>query len=268
MVEACTLANKKMILLDRPNLSQRTIANSEGPMLDEQTCSSFLGRWQMPITFSYSLGQLMKWFVHERKIKADLEVVPFVGSKSENFVPPSPSMNEQQAVWMYPCTALFEGVNINLGRGTSFPFRVIGAPWLNSIELHEAFCRESFRGIQSFPYSYLPMWSTFANQFCQGLYFQVTDPNLFQPVKVALWLLNFLSIHYQDQLQPALYPTAANPSGEHHLDRLVGIKNSFGILCSGLKLGAEESNQILNIHSWASEVNSFLSSLQNVADQK
>jgi uncharacterized protein YbbC (DUF1343 family) len=93
----------------------------------------------MPLTFSQSFGELTRWFIYERHIDIELEVISFNNDKQQPFIPPSPSMNDIQAVWLYPCTCLFEGLNLNMGRGTSFPFRVIGAPWLDAIQLHHDF---------------------------------------------------------------------------------------------------------------------------------
>lgn len=261
MVEACAANQKKIILLDRPNLSQRSVDVCEGPLL-EQSSQSFLGRWHMPLTFSQSLGQLIHWFVHERKIDIEYEVIAFKMGNELPFIPPSPSMNDLQAVWLFPFIGLFEGLNLNMGRGTSFPFRVIGAPWIDSFQLHQDFKNNKFEGIESFPYSYQPMWSSYANQFCFGLYFHVTDHQLFRPVKVGLWLMNYLSIHFFAQLKPALYPTAANPSGERHLDFLLGIPNTFDRFCGGKKVDNSEFNQLVDVMQWYSNVNAYLITLK------
>ncbi|MCA4893502.1 MAG: DUF1343 domain-containing protein [Cytophagales bacterium] len=259
MLEACVANRKKIIVLDRPNLSQRSLDSIEGPML-EPSCQSFLGRWPMPLTFSQSFGELTRWFIHERQLDIEWEVIPFSNNVELSFIPPSPSMNEIQAVWLYPCTCLFEGLNVNMGRGTSFPFRVIGAPWLNAIQLHRDFKSNNFEGVESFPYSYQPMWSTYANEFCYGLYFQVTNHKEFSPVKVGLWLMNYLSVHYSSQLKPAIYPTAANPSGEKHLDLLLGIPNAYDVFCGGKSIDNPSIEKLTDAKEWSVNVAIFLAS--------
>ncbi|HRI80434.1 MAG TPA: DUF1343 domain-containing protein, partial [Cyclobacteriaceae bacterium] len=233
MVESCARFGKKVIILDRPNMSNRSPTSMEGPMLDEEKCNSFLGRWRMPLTYSYSYGELIQYFIRSRNISVSLDVVSHTEQTPEVFVPPSPSMSEWQTTLIYPGTGLFEGLNINSGRGTAFPFRVMGAPWINHLQLFQDFTSQSFTGIKSFPYSYRPEWSRYGGEICHGLYFYVEDHSHFQPVRMGLWLMNYLSIHYPDHLQAAIYPTVANPTGENHLDRLLGMENSFSIFCSG-----------------------------------
>ena len=259
MVEACAKANKKIFILDRPNLSRRPVNGMEGPMLDEAKCNSFLGRWHMPLTYSYSFGQLIQWFIHARNINVSLEVIPHTNETSSDiFIPPSPSMNEWQTTLIYPCSGLFEGLNINTGRGTAFPFRVIGAPWIDSIQLFKDISTQAFPGLKAFPYTYRPEWSRYQGEMCHGLYFHVEDHSLFRPVHTGLWLMNYLSIHYTDHLIEAPYPTAANPTGHGHLDRLLGMENSYSIFCSGKEIPHTTMNSWLDTTLWNNSVNSFL----------
>lgn len=261
MVEACAQARKKVMLLDRPNMSGRKPDEMEGPLLDDIKCSSFIGRWRMPLSYSYSYGQLMRWFVAERKIALSFEVIPFDwehAASNEPFIPPSPAMNGLQAALMYPCTGLFEGLNLNTGRGTAFPFRVIGAPWIDSMRLYEDFSAQQFPGIKVFPYSYQPSWSLYAGDFCNGLYFQIEDSTVFRPVHTGLWLMNYLSLRYPERLRPATYPTAANPTGENHLDFLLGIHDSYTSICSGSQISISQIKGLLDVSVWTRTVDSFL----------
>ena len=259
MMEACALQGKKLIIMDRPNLSGRKIDSVEGPMLDEKNCSSFLGRWNMPLTFPFSFGQLVRWYVHDRKIPLDFEVVSYSESLDVTFIPPSPAINSQQAVWAFPFMGLFEGLNVNTGRGTTFPFHVIGAPWINSLQLHQAFVAQKFRGIEAFPYSYLPMWSRYAGVACHGLYFQITDLEEFKPVMTGIWLMNYLSVNYAELLETATYPTAANPSGEKHLDLLLGVPHAHDTFCSGKEIRALDIAPLLNVREWCLQVSELVS---------
>jgi uncharacterized protein YbbC (DUF1343 family) len=262
MIEACSLAHKKIILLDRPNMSERKPLSMEGPLLDDKNCSSFLGRWSMPLTYGYTYGQLTQWFVHDHKINVEMEIVPCHQPLKTIFVPPSPAINDLQSIWAYPCTGLFEGLNINYGRGTTFPFRVIGAPWINSIQFHKDFRERKFDGVESLPYSYLPVDSTYANQICHGLYFTINDKDMFKPVKTGIWLMNYLSIHYAQFLKPQLYPTAVNPEGKNHLDLLLGVSNSFDTFCTGNEISEQEIEMLLNVKGWVRQIDEFLNQHQ------
>jgi uncharacterized protein YbbC (DUF1343 family) len=105
------------------------------------------------------------------------------------------------------------------------------------------------------------MWSTYANEFCYGLYFHVTNHTEFSPVKVGLWLMNYLSVHYSSQLKPAIYPTAANPSGEKHLDLLLGIRNAYAIFCGGKSIDHSTIEKLTDAKKWSVKVNTFLAVL-------
>lgn len=255
LLEACGRYQNEVIVLDRPNMRG---ANSvtEGPILDEATCSTFLGRWSMPLAFSYTLGELARWFNHQRSLNVSLQVIPSTLAEALHFVPPSPAINEKQTALIYPCTGIFEGVNVSVGRGTTFPFRVIGAPWIDALNFLEFFTSLKLAGVQAYPYSFKPMWSVYENQYCSGLYFIVTDVSTFQPVNCALQLLRYLINEYP-QLTQALYPTAANPSGGNHLDRLLGVQNSY----QHIKTEFENFKLLTNNHKvnhWQKSVIDFL----------
>ncbi len=264
MAEACADVGKPLVLVDRPNLSGRSTDAMEGPMLDENHCSSFLGRWTMPLTYAQRYAELLPWFLSERAVTLDFSVIApgqAVNSHIPRFVPPSPAIPNQHTTLIYPCTALFEGLNVNCGRGTSFPFFVIGAPWIDSIKLFSAFREMAIPGLSAIPYSYKPEWSVYAKQYCHGLYFQVENAQLFRPVYTGLRLMNYLSIAYPDQLKEELYPTAANASGEHHLDRLLGVQDSFQHFCSRTFLTESRIAEITNVQRWNEAVNSFSKNL-------
>lgn len=258
MIEAAGHASKKVILLDRPNLSQRLITQCEGPLLDESACASFIGRWRMPITFSFSSGELMRWFIYERNMDVELEVVSHQPNSINNFVPPSPAISDYQTILLYPFSGLLEGINVSHGRGTSYPFRVVGAPWINAIAFHEEFTRQQFAGIKAVPHFFQPMWSRYEKAFCHGLYFTVTDATLFRPVALAFWVMHYLATNYPQQLQSATYPTAANPTGERHLDLLTGIPNSFSILCNP-SITSDDIVNLTDCPDWFEKANHFLS---------
>ncbi|MBI3220959.1 MAG: DUF1343 domain-containing protein [Bacteroidetes bacterium] len=258
MIEAAGRANKKVILLDRPNLSQRLASQCEGPMLDENTCASFIGRWYMPITFPFSSGELMRWFIYERNIDVEMEVVSHQPTSSTHFVPPSPAISDYQTILLYPFSGLLEGINVSHGRGTSYPFRVVGAPWIDAIAFHEEFNRQNFAGIKAVPHFFQPMWSRYEKVFCHGLYFTVTDANHFRPVAFACWVMLYLATNYPQQLQAATYPTAANPTGERHLDLLTGLTNSFSILCNP-SITSNDIFKLTDCQDWFEKVSHFLS---------
>ena len=256
-LEACSKYSKEVIILDRPNQRSGNTQLAEGPLLDESCCSSFLGRWRMPLTHGFSYGQLAKWFNHERCLNLNLEVFSYEKGSLSFTVPPSPALADQQSIWLYPFTGLFEGVNVSIGRGTSFPFRVIGAPWIDPAKVHADFKAMAIPGVTAYPYVFKPMWSSHAGKFCNGLYFSVDDPDLFSPVTTGLLMLRYFGQHYE-QLQPGTYPTIINPTGQQHLDFLLGIENSYRKICMEHKVSTETLSQHDKVSSWIKDVNSFL----------
>ena len=109
-------------------------------MLDESNCSSFIGRWTIPIRHSCSLGELANYFAATRIKGLDLEINTVQGWDRKQaagnakwfFVSPSPAIRDADTALLYPGMGLLEGINVNEGRGTEYPFKILGAPWINA----------------------------------------------------------------------------------------------------------------------------------------
>jgi len=235
VMESCALHNKRFILLDRPNPLGGSIEKAEGPMLDETTCSSFIGRWNIPVRHSCTLGELATYFAATRINNLDLEIIKVAGSNrnqtaldaSWDFVPTSPAIKDIETALLYPGIGLMEGININEGRGTDSPFKIIGSPWIDAEELNSAFTDLNLTGIKSNVIRYSPSSGLYSNEKCNGLHFSVTDANTNFPVRTGFQLLHLIALIYPEQCSERLYPTVANPSGSGHLDKLTGVYNCF-----------------------------------------
>ena len=235
VMEACAVAGKKLIVLDRPNPLSGDLQKAEGPMLDEKNCASFIGRWNIPVRHSCTLGELALYFKATRVPELDLEIIKVQHWDRQQtadqsgwfFVPTSPAIRDTATIALYPATCFLEGVNVNEGRGTDDDFKMGGAPWMNAVKLTEVFNVQGFDGITATPVSYTPDWGLYAGECCNGLRLTITDEASFRPVHTGLGLLQVLKKLYPDALKERLYPTAANPAGAGHLDRLTGIKNAF-----------------------------------------
>jgi uncharacterized protein YbbC (DUF1343 family) len=241
IMEACAENNKLLIILDRPNPCGGNLKMAEGPILDEANCSSFIGRWNIPIRHCCTLGELASYFSVTRIKNLQLEIIKIKNwNRNENpelinpdFVPPSPAITDMETVLLYPGMGLLEGVSISEGRGTASPFKIIGAPRVDSNELHKAFAALNIKGIESRPAEFIPEQGPFKGIMCSGLNFMLTDTDTFRPVKTGLQLIELLIKMYPDQCRERLYPTVANPSGKNHSDRLTGVFNSFEKIKSG-----------------------------------
>jgi uncharacterized protein YbbC (DUF1343 family) len=232
VMESCAAHHKKFILLDRPNPISGNINLSEGPMIDEKGMTSFIGRWNIPIRHSCTLGELAKYFSATRIKNIDLEVIRLQNWEREQtgvwpFVSPSPAITDMETALLYPGLGLLEVINVNEGRGTETPFKFFGAPWINATEFQNEFFSLSVAGIKSQPVGYVPTSGLYANEICHGLKLSVSDAFLFRPVEPGLQLIHLLLSMYPQECTERLYKTTVNPSGEKHLDNLLGVKQSL-----------------------------------------
>jgi uncharacterized protein YbbC (DUF1343 family) len=260
-MEACAKYNKTFIVPDRPNPIGGDLNTSEGPALDEKNCSSFIGRWDIPVRHSCTLGELACFFSATRIKGLDLRVIKVQHWNRKQtateagwyFVPTSPAIKDPETLLLYPGIGLLEGINVNEGRGTEWPFKIIGAPWMDAVELNNAFDDLHLPGIKSIPVNFIPAPGLYNGEQCHGLQFSVTDSQSFQPVKTSVALVQLILSLYPDQCKERLYPTVANPSGKGHLDKLTGIYQSFEKLKTG-KLSTAMAEQ----KDWAAIIQPYL----------
>ena len=237
VMEACAASNKPFVLLDRPNPTGALLHKAEGPMLDEEHCSSFIGRWNIPLKHCCTLGELAHYFAATRIPGLQLHVIKASGYQRHHiagndfpFVPTSPAIQDVHTAMLYPGTGLLEGVNICEARGTLSPFAMCGAPWMDKTALAAAIQALSLPGVQASPVSYTPAAGIYEGLQCHGVQWQVIDNASFNAVQTGLALLQTVHQLYPQHLQPRLYKTVANPSGAGHLDKLLGVYHAFELL--------------------------------------
>jgi uncharacterized protein YbbC (DUF1343 family) len=266
VMEACALHNKTFIILDRPNPIGANIDKAEGPILDEKNCSSFIGRWNIPVRHSCTLGELATFFAATRIKDLNLDVIKvqnwnrkkIASEAGWNFVPASPAIQDVETVLLYPGMGLLEGINVNEGRGSDWPFKITGAPWIDSQQLNTAFNSLQLPGIRSTAISYNPKWGMYAGEVCQGLQFSITDTHNFQPVQTGLQLLQIIVSLYPEHCKERLYATVANPSGGGHLDKLTGVYHSFEKIKKGELLLTTLQSTDLMAMGWKEIIQPYL----------
>src|SRR5919106_4263866 len=194
VMEACMEHQKEVVVLDRPNPINGS--DVEGPVL-EPGYESFVGRYPIPIRHGMTVGELALYFHHEFQLNCRLEVIEMEGWSRNSFfeetglpwIMPSPNIPTVDAAVVYPGMCLFEATNVSEGRGTTRPFEIFGAPWIDA----EKFCRslEAFelKGVTFRPLYFRPTFNKFHKQLCGGAQMHVTDRRLFRPVKTALTIL-------------------------------------------------------------------------------
>ena len=191
-LEACAEASVAVLVLDRPNPLGGV--EVEGPELDPEF-ASFVGLRAMPMRHGLTLAEAARWL--NRSIGADLHTVAMQGwERGMTFaatgcawVPPSPNLPRLEGVDVYPGQVLLEGTNLSEGRGTTTPFEVLGAPWLDPFALADALADRALPGVVCRPYRFEPTFHKFAGESCGGVFLHITNAQAFRPYRTTLTLL-------------------------------------------------------------------------------
>ncbi|MEN8701942.1 DUF1343 domain-containing protein [Bacillus infantis] len=222
-MEAAKENDIPFIVLDRPNPLGGT--EVEGPVL-ETPYKSFVGNYEIPLRHGMTVGELAKLFNEEFEIGADLTVVKMKGWKRDmyydetglQFVMPSPNMPTLDTALVYPGAALIEGTNVSEGRGTTKPFELIGAPFINADNLAQQLNSLNMKGVSFRAASFTPSISKHAGKLSHGIQIHITDRDEFEPVKTGLHIVK--SIH---DLYPEDFAFRAEDSrGISFFDQLIG----------------------------------------------
>ena len=258
VLEACAKHKKKLIILDRPNPISGNLKLAEGPMLDEKKCASFIGRWNIPLRHSCTLGELALYFNQTKNIYADIEIIKcknwkrnmFFSDWKISFVPTSPAIKNFEAMLMYPGLVLLEATNICEGRGTDFSFTSIAAPWLNI---------EKIKGLVNINYmtvDYMPKESKYKNEVCFGFAFR---PNKkIRPVLLGLDIIRKIKTHFPKHFKWKPYPTNVNPTGKNHLDKLSGIYKSEKLFNLSQKEFEKKLQLFVEVKDWKKQIKKYL----------
>ena len=192
-MRACARHHVPVIVCDRPNPIGGM--DVEGARL-VPGFESFVGQFPIPMRHGMTIGELARLFNDVFAIGADLEVVRMEGWRRDMYadqtdlpwVMPSPNMPTLDTAIVYPGTVLFEGLMISEGRGTTRPFELVGAPWIEA----ERFARDmnalGLTGVHFRPAVFEPTFQKHAKQTCGGCQIHVTARHLFKPVLVGVAL--------------------------------------------------------------------------------
>jgi uncharacterized protein YbbC (DUF1343 family) len=192
-LRAASQANVHTVILDRPNPITGDPTTLEGTPQREGFLS-FVGLEPVPIRHALTLGELIAMFAERDAISLGpdgaLSIVPTLGWEryrtarawGRPFSPPSPNMPTLETALVYPGGCLIEGTNLSEGRGTTLPFQLVGAPFLDGSKLARALEEHGIPGAIFRPTSFKPSFEKHAGKVCHGVLLQVTDPALFRPV--------------------------------------------------------------------------------------
>ncbi len=266
LMETCAETATTLIVLDRPNPISGLLPLSEGPMLDEANLSSFIGRWNIPVRHSLTIGELANYWKSNYCKTLDLQIIPMKGWRRQwyfkdlglPFVPTSPAINSVETALTYPALCFLEGTNLSEGRGTAYPFRVCGSPWLDGHAIAKAFNDCGFEGVIARALSFSPLEGKFSGQLCSGIMLHVVDDKKFRPVRTGLGLVALLRLCYPEQFAWADYPTAANPKGARHFDLLCGQYAVREMIVRDADAFLARPEQFTGTDNWGERVKPYL----------
>ena len=193
----CAALGLPLIVLDRVNpLGGEQV---QGNVLDERF-ASFVGKYAVPARYGLTIGEFARYINAEKGLGCDLTVVPCEGWRRGMYfdetdlpwVMPSPNMPTLESALCYPGTCLIEGTNLSEGRGTTKPFELIGAPWLNADDLAGRLAGEALPGVRFRPAHFRPTFSKHAGELCHGVQVHIVDRRVFDPFQAGITLLKIV----------------------------------------------------------------------------
>ena len=218
-MQACMEMNKSIVILDRPNPLGGHIA--EGPVL-EMAYASFVGQRPLPIRHGMTIGEIGNYLQNEFYPSLDFHVIPMQGWRrkmwfDETCMPwimPSPNMPTLDTATVYPGMCLLEGTNLSEGRGTTRPFEISGAPFIEPDILVKHLKEFRLAGAVFRPMYFQPTFQKHAGKLCGGAQIHVADRNKFKPFKTGVAILK--AVH---DLYPAHFAWK-QPPYEYEIEKM------------------------------------------------
>ena len=261
VMAACEKAAVEVVVLDRPNPIGGVIR--EGGMVEEGF-KSFVSQLPVPIRHGLTLGEVALLLQRERYSDLELTVVPcrewrrrdWLDATGLPWVPPSPNMPSLETACLYPGLCLVEATALSEGRGTTRPFHLVGAPWLDTESLVSRLRDLDLPGIAFRPARFRPQFGKHGGEVCAGVELHSADRENLEPVALGLHILK--SIH---DLHPEDFAWRSDPyefvSDVPALDLLTGSAMARECIENGLDFDPL-------FESWRKSVTDFENRLEGV----
>lgn len=193
-MEACARDDIELIVLDRPNPIDGV--HVEGNLI-EGSHLSFVGLYPIPNRHGMTSGEIARLVNDEFAVGCRLSVIEMEGWKRSQWfdetglpwVLPSPNMPSLDTATVYPGACLIEGTNLSEGRGTTRPFEIMGAPWIDGVKLARALAEEDLPGVVFRPLCFEPTFQKFQGQLCGGVQQHVIDRETYRPLRTGYALI-------------------------------------------------------------------------------
>ncbi|MBB3127804.1 uncharacterized protein YbbC (DUF1343 family) [Paenibacillus rhizosphaerae] len=201
-LEDCAKAGKEFIVLDRINpLDGVTV---EGSVL-KPGFESFVGNYPLAVRYGLTAGEVAAMANEQMGWNAELHVVPCGGwdrgmlfpETGNLWVMPSLGLPRFDSALLYPGTCLFEGTNLSEGRGTTAPFEIVGAPFVEAEKLADEMNGMKLPGVIFRPVYFKPTFSKHVGEQCGGVQLHITDQRALQPIETGIRLMYTLKRNYE-----------------------------------------------------------------------
>lgn len=199
VMRECAKRKIPVVVLDRPNPLGGEVVEGNLP---EAPFLSFVGLYPVPVRHGMTPGEIARWTNATQGFGCDLTVVPLRKAgraptrreiaETPAWVLPSPNMPTPETALVYPGACLVEGTNLSEGRGTTRPFELVGAPWLDADEAAERANALAMPGVVFRPHVFIPTFQKHAGATCGGVHGHVTDAAAFRPYETYLRLVKAL----------------------------------------------------------------------------
>ncbi|MCX7678184.1 MAG: DUF1343 domain-containing protein [Spirochaetes bacterium] len=196
----------EFVVLDRPNpLGGVQI---EGPLLNHNF-TSFVGVFDCPVRHGLTCGEIAMMYHKRKQINCGLTVIPMKGWRRDCYyddvgipwIPPSPNMPTIETAIVYPGSCLLEGTNISEGRGTTTPFQIVGAPFVDKNEFAKTLNALHLPGVYFRPVEFRPTFHKYVGELCQGVFIHVLDRKKFRPFLTGIALVKTLYDLYGERVE-------------------------------------------------------------------
>jgi uncharacterized protein YbbC (DUF1343 family) len=193
-LEVANRLRLRTVILDRPNPLGGVAV--EGPLL-QPGFESFVGIYPIVMRHGLTIGELACLYRAEKGWTSEVQIIPCEGWQRDMdfaatglpWVLPSPNMPTLDTAFVYPGQCLLEGTNLSEGRGTTRPFELCGAPWIDAGALARRLAEEKLPGVAFRPAWFQPTFHKFVGQTCGGVQVHVLDRRVFPPVRCGLAVL-------------------------------------------------------------------------------
>lgn len=229
-MRAARRLGKRVVVCDRPNpINGVSVAGN----ILEPEYASFVGQFPLPTRHGMTVGELARMFNEHFNIGCNLEVIPMAGWKREfwhdetdaPWVLPSPNMPTLDAATVFPGTVHFEGTQVSEGRGTTRPFELIGAPYIDPDDYAEQLNGLGLAGVFFRSCVFQPTFQKYAGVSCGGVQIHVTDRDSFEPWIAGIAMVKLAYDMYEDDFR------WKEPPYEYVYD-----KNPFDVICGTAKI--------------------------------